>query len=381
MRAFVYSMLTIILLGTAVPCSAEDFEAQMGFRYRAWSSNADESGYQIHLPVHLRGAFERLSWGVVAGYASTSGELAPTVAEPGGVDASISGILDTQVNLAYLLPNLAGFDWLIGMDVNVPTGRTNRNPQDLKMMIDSDLVWIVSPGQGLNFNPFINLGRRWHAWTFGLGMGYAFQGEYDYSTDHPDYDPGDLFTTALEIRRDWESGWQARLFGQYATFGADTLGGQDLLQRGDVLLAGAGLRLRRETYGLFLTLQAITREKSKYRHGADPGISTESRNSYGNEWMADLGGHYRLGQATTAGATVSYLHVEANDYDRLSDYHIGQRNKAALALDVRHELNKRLRLKAGIEGFIMEDDPNWRHPAEDRTYRGWSLTLSAATRF
>ena len=371
MRASLCSILTIVFLCTAVPCSAVDIETQMGFRYRAWSSDDDESGYQIYLPVYLRGARDQLSWGIVAGYAYTSGDLE-------GEDRSISGILDTQLNVAYTLKQIGGFDWLIGMDVNVPTGKTNRDFRDLRIMLDPDLVWIVSPGQGLNFNPFINLARRWNAWTFGLGAGYAFQGKYDYSTDYPDYDPGDILNVAAEILYAWQSGWQARFFGQYATFGKDELRGEDLLQRGDTVLVGAGLQYKQPAYALALTLQSINRSKTEYSQSAQTAIGADARNSYGNEWLADLGGRYKFSPATTAGATVSFLHIESNDDDQL---YIGQRTKAALLLDIHHQLYERVQVQAGLEGFIIEDDPSWRHPLEDRSYRGWSISLSASTRF
>jgi hypothetical protein len=373
MKAFITSMLTIALLCTAVPCSAVDFEAQTGFRFRSWSSDADEDGYQVYLPVYLRGALDRFSWGIVAGYAYTSGDF--TWQE----ESSIGGILDTQLNLEYSLPQLAGIDWLVGMDVNVPTGRTGQDPRDVNIMLDSDLVWIVSPGQGLNFNPFINAARQWNAWTFGLGIGYAFQGEYDYSSEHPDYDPGDILNLAAEVRHDWTGGWQARIFGQYATFGTDELGGEDVLERGDIMIVGAGLRYRQERYALYLTVQSIFREKNKYLQLT--GIGTEPHNSNGDEWQADLGGQYKIGDATTALAALSFLYIDANDYERDSYLRVGRRTKGSLALSLRHALNESLDLQGGIEGFLMEDDPNWRHPDEDRSYRGWSVSLSATTRF
>jgi hypothetical protein len=325
--------------------------------------------------VYLRGTLDRFSVEMVAGYAATGAEL------EGNGDRSISGFLDTQLNLTYTLPQTLGVDWLFGVDTNLPTGQTGEDPRDLRVMLDPDLVSIVSPGKGLDFNPFVNLARRWQAWTFGLGSGYAFQGEYDYSSVDLDYDPGDILNFAAEILYDWQSGWQTRLFGQYATFGTDTMGGEDLLQRGDTLLMGAGVRFKRDTYALGLTAQAISREKSEYRLASGTGIGTEAHNSYGDEWMVDLDGQYHLSAATIASAVLSYVYVDANEYDEGSIYHVGQRTKTALALGLGHALNDWLHLQAGIEGFFMNDDPNWMHPGEDRSYKGWSVSLAATTRF
>jgi hypothetical protein len=375
MRALGYLMLTVALLWTAVPCSAADFEAQAGLDYRAWTSDAHESGAQFYLPVHLRSTIRQLSCDIVAGYASTTGDLA------GDGDHSISGPLDTQLNLAYELPHAAGFDWLLGLDVNLPTGKTDEDPRDLKIMLDPDLVSVVSPGQGLNFNPFVNLARRWNAWTFGIGAGYAFQGKYDYSTDHRDYDPGDIFNAAAEAAYDWGNGWQTRLFGQYATFGTDTESGKDLLKRGDILLMGAGVQFQHDPYTLGLTLQAISRAKSEFRQSASTAISTEDHDSNGDEWLAKLNGQYSLSAATTVSAAVSYMDVEANEYDKSSAFFVGRRTKTDLALDLNHELSDRLSLQCGLEGFVMEDDPNWLHPNEDRTYHGWVISLTVNNRF
>lgn len=376
MRALFALLLTVTLLWTAAPSFAADIKARTDFRYQGWTSDADESGFQYYQPVYLRGAFDRLSVEIVAGYASTGGTLT------GNGDRSISGLLDTQLSIAYTLPQTLGVDWLFGVDTNLPTGQTGEDPRDLKVMLDPDLVSIVSPGKGLNFNPFINLARRWQAWTVGVGAGYAFQGKYDYSATDRDYDPGAILNLATEILYDWQGGWQTRLFGQYATFGTDTMGGQDLLKRGDTLLAGAGVRfIKRDAYALGLTLQAIARDKSEYRLASGVGIGTEAQNSSGNEWLADLDGQYHLSDATTASAKLSYVSVAANDYAPDSIYYVGKRTKTALGLGLGHTLSDRWDLQAGVEGFLMDDDPNWLHPSEARTYHGWSISLAAITRF
>jgi hypothetical protein len=374
-RALCCLLLASALLGSTATGHAADLQAHTDFRYQGWTSDADESGSQFYVPLYLRGALGQTSWEVVAGYTSTSGTL------EGNGSRSISGLLDTQLNLAYALPQILGLDWLVGVDTNLPTGQTSQDPKDLKIMIDPDLVTIVSPGKGLDVNPFINVARRYNAWTFGLGMGYAFQGEYDYSSQDPDYNPGDILNVAAEALHQWQSGWQGRLFGQYATFGTDTMGGQDLLKNGDSLLLGAGVRFERDLYGLGLTVKRIARDKSEYRLGTGPGIGTEAQNSYGDEWLASIDGLYRLNAAFTATAALSYVYVAANDYPEGSIYHVGQRAKTALDLGLGHALNEWLQLQAGIGGFLMNDDPNWMHPNEARSYHGWSITLSATTRF
>ncbi len=374
-RAFCCWLLTLAVLCPTDPCRAADVEAETAFRYQAWTSDADEDGYQAYVPVYLRGALSKFRWEVVAGYADTGADQA------GNGEHSISGFLDTQLNLSYLLPQTLGLDWLLGVDTNLPTGKTGEDPRDLRVMLDPDLVSIVTPGRGLDVNPFVNVARRWQGWTFGAGAGYAFQGEYDYSSVDRDYDPGDILNFAAEMLYDWQSGWQARLFGQYAMFDTDTLAGADLLERGDTLLLGAGLGYKQETYGLGLTVRSITREKSDYRLTSGAGIGTEPHNGYGDEWLADLDAQYHISAATTASAVLSYMYVQENDYAPSSIYYVGQRTKAGLSLGLGHELNDWLHLQGAVAGFLMDDDPNWMHPGSERSYEGWSVSLAATTRF
>ncbi|MDA8139725.1 MAG: hypothetical protein M0036_13835 [Desulfobacteraceae bacterium] len=375
MRSLFFLLLTAVLLCTVVPAMAAEIEARTDFRYQGWTSDADENGSQFYWPIYVSDKLNQWRLELVAGYASTSGKM------EGSGEHSISGLLDTKLDVAYAMPHTLGVDWLIGVDTNLPTGQTGKEPADLKVMLDPDLVHIVSPGEGWNVNPFVNLARSWQQWTLGFGAGYAFQGKYDYSSVEKDYDPGDIMNLAAEAVYKPASGWQTRLFGQYAIYGTDTLAGQDLLKRGNSLLVGAGVRYEQSAYGLGLTLKAISRDKNQYQQTSGIGVVTEANNSYGNEWMADLDGQYHLSKATTASAVLSYVNVEANGYETSSIYYVGQRTKTSLGLGLEHALTKQLNLKAGLEGFLMDDGSNYLHPGENRRYQGWAVSVAAITRF
>jgi hypothetical protein len=336
MKKTLYAWLTAFLL---VPFSvnAAEFHATTGFSYQSWSSDEDESGSQLLIPISMDGLQERFSWHVNAGYASTKGDLA------NGSEGSVNGFLDSQVGAAYTLENAGGADWLAGIDFNLPTGKTGLNENDLRAMIDPDLVSVISPGQGFNVNPYLSVARTWDPWTVGLGVGYAFQGKYDYSDQSENYDPGDIFNAALEIKYAVSSVWNLQLRGQYATFTADKLDGDDLLQKGDILLIGA-------------TVQ-------------------------GEEWVSQIQGQYTLSPKTKFIAGLSYLYLAANDYESSSAYYMGRREKVTLSLGAVQELSKTLNLECNLAGFNMKDDPNWLHPDEDRTYQGWSVTAAVTKSF
>ena len=377
MRALIALMLAVTISGMAIPsmAAAADFQARTDLRYQVWSSDAGESGSQFYWPLVMQGTLDRWRIELKAGYATTSGKL-----ENLG-EQSIGGILDTKLNGSYTLPKILGVDGLIGMDVNLPTGQTAQDPRDLRIMADADLVTVTSPGEGWNFNPFVNAARRWCAWTFGAGIGYAFQGEYDYSATDRNYDPGDILNLATGIDYNWGGGWLTRLFGQYATFGTDTLAGQDLQKNGNTLLVGISGRYEQEGYGVGLTLKMITRDKSEYGSSAGSGIDVEPHNSYGNEWLIELDGQYHLSAGTTVSAYLTYLSLEANDYPADAIFYADKRTKTALGLIVKHRLSGWLELKGTLEGFYMDDGRNWFHPDAERQYTGWAVSVSAVTRF
>lgn len=357
-----------------MPAFAADISVQTGLSYQSWTSDEDESGSQLYVPVRFNSEHERLSWNLTAGYASTSGELA------GASDRSISGMLDTQAGVTYLLPDWGGIDWLVGLDLNLPTGQTGKDERDVRIMIDPDLVNIVSPGQGFNINPTLSLARRWERWSVGLGLGYAFQGQYDYSDQTREYDPGDIFSAAAQVGCDFAQVWKWSLQAQYLTIGMDQAEGQDLLQKGDTWLAGTALRRSDKTWDLGLSVRGLFRGKAKIRD-AGGALATEARNSQGDEWAATLNGRYQWRPGTGFTAELSYLYLTENGYESSSTFYMGERRKISLALGWLQQLGETLDLRCTLGGFSMDDDPNWLHPDGNRLYQGWSLAAYLAKRF
>ena len=353
---------------------AADITVQTGISYQSWTSDEDESGSQLYIPIQFNSDHERLSWNLAAGYAATSGELA------GASDRSISGMLDTQAGVTYLVPDLGGIDWLVGLDLNLPTGQTGKDERDVRLMIDPDLVDIVSPGQGFNANPTLSLARRWDQWTVGLGLGYAYQGKYDYSEQTRDYDPGDIFSAAAQVDYDFAQAWKWSLQAQYLTMGMDQAEDEDLLQKGDTWTAGTTLRRSDRTWELGLSVQGIFRGKAKVKN-ASGALATEARNSQGDEWLATLDGRYQWRPRTGFTAELAYLYLAENGYEIGSAYYMGERRKISLDLGWLQQLGDTLDLRCTLGGFSMDDDTNWLHPDGNRLYQGWSLAAYLAKRF
>ncbi|MCJ8501846.1 transporter [Desulfatitalea alkaliphila] len=375
MKAIPFAIVALILTLGTLPAAAQKIDGRTGFTYQAWTSDADESASQWHLPIHLDLRANRFSMHLTAGYAYTSGDLS------GDTSRSIEGFLDTQVGGAFLLPGWIGWDWMAGVDLNLPTGRTGLDERDLRMMLDPDLVNIISPGQGFNINPYLGAARSWQRWLVGIGAGYAFQGKYDYSNLTRDYDPGDLFNVAARVTYSFSDFWQLSFQGQYATTSKDKINGIDMMKKGDTWLMRAALARTAARWDITLSTQTILRGKARFVEAGGNGLSTEARNSQGQEWTIDLLGGYRPYPGTGINAGFQFLYLRPNDYETTSPLYMGRRQKYTLAVGLIQQLTDSLELDFGLKGFLMDDDPNWLHLNESREYHGWSVSAAIVHRF
>ncbi len=374
MKKSLFAWITAGLLLCPMTAVAADISLQTGFSYQSWSSDEDETGHQLYIPIQIQSDYKRLAWEVKTGYAATNGDLA------NDSEQSISGLLDTQAGAAYLLPAWGGMDWLVGLDLNLPTGRTGRDERKVRVMIDPDLVPIVSPGQGFNVNPTLSAARQWDRWTMGVGVGYAFQGEYDYSEQTRKYDPGDIFSIAAQADYAFAQEWALSLQAQYLTTGTDRVQGEDLLQKGDTWLLGTALKRIEDRWNLELAVQGLFRGKAKV---LDTGgsLATESRDSQGDEWIVDLRGGYQWRPRTGFNAGLQYLYLTENGYESTSAYYMGSRRKISLSLGWLQQLSDTFDLQCALGGFVMDDEPSWLHPDGDRLYKGWSVTAAVTRNF
>ncbi len=374
MKTILFACIATVLLLSPLPATASEYSAKTGLTYQSWSSNKDESGSQIYIPVQLDAVQDRFSWYVKAGYASTDGDLG------GQSNQSLSGLLDSQAGVTYALPSWAGLDWLVGLDLNLPSGQTGQDERRVRMMIDPDLVSVTSAGQGLNINPTLSMARQWGPWMAGLGLGYAFQGEYDYSDQTQSYDPGDMLNVAGQVSYDFSDAWGLNLQAQYVAIGMDRVDGNDLLDKGDIWLLGAALKRSGQTWQVSLSVQDIIRGKARVKD-ASGSLVTEPRDSQGPELIVDLSASYQFRPRTSVSAGLLYLHVAENGYDSTSSFYMGSRQKVALSMGVQQQLNDAFEVQFALSGFTMDDDPNWLHPDEDRRYQGWSLTAAVVKQF
>ncbi len=367
----------VVVLGVAAfPNAGSSLEvsAQSGFHVDYWSGNLDESGHQVHVPIRFDFQQENFYASILSGYAATSFQ------SDDGDDASLSRPLDTKVGLSYAFLGLLPVDFLVGLDFNLPTGKTDLRRSDLPVIMDPDLVSITGFGEGFNVNPTLSVARVFGKTSVGIAAGYTWRGEYDFSRELQDYDPGDVFNLRAELRHDFGSGWQWALFGEFATFGEDTVSDDDFFEAGDTYHFGTTVQHVRTNWDLGFTLRAVFREENDFRdrRGA---LRTEDENSFGNEYVAALSFGYVTAERTRLRTTAAFLLIEENDYDGSSPAYADQREKYSLGLSAERDLNPNLTASLHAVGFVLHERERFSHPEDHLTAPGFSLGLSLTSRF
>jgi hypothetical protein len=305
-------------------------------------------------------------------------------------------------------------DLLIGLDFNLPTGKSNLKLRDRGLLMDPDLVSITKFGEGFNVNPTLNIAKEWGKLAAGVGLGYVWRGEYNFTTQfleindefggrivkyyERDYDPGEIFNLNAELRYDLLSNLQGRLFGQYVWYGRDKLKKKDFYQEGDLWLIGMRFQYNQKKWDMGFALRSLFRNKSRvkqdlgdvwsypesewYVRGLNQPICTEARNSHGDEWIADLSVRYFLDEKTTVKSFLQALYVTKNDYPSTSTRFVGRREKGSLGFGVSRILLPYLDGELFVKGFLMHDEERFLPEfLSERNYRGYSAGFYLTGRF
>ncbi len=404
---FLASLLTFFL--QAEISSAIEFKAQTGFHLDWWKDDAHRQGHQFNIPISVEGRYKDFSLRVLT--AETNTKLDPRKSP----DRSLTHLLDTKVNLSYEIFEKLPVDLLIGLDFNLPTGKSNLKLKDRILIMDSDLVSVNKFGEGFNVNPTLSIAKEWGKLTAGIGLGYVWRGEYNFTTQFSeindtwgglgiikyyarDYDPGEIFNLNAELRYDLSSGLQGRLFGQYIWYGKDKLKKEDFYQEGDLWLIGMGFQYHQKKWDMGVTLRSLFRNKSRikqdlgnvssyppsewYIRALNQPIRTEARNSHGDEWIGDLSIRYFLDEKTTVKSFLQALYVAKNDYPSTSSRFIGRREKGSLGVGISRQLLPFLEGELFGKGFLMHDEERYLPEfMNERNYRGYSAGFYLTGKF
>ncbi len=366
-------IIFVLVLFGALPAWSYEFAAESGLVFDAWRNSDNTDGNQYHIPLKFEVTNKNFSTTLLTGYCKT------TIAPDMGERQSLDGILDSKLNFSYQLPRNFPIDVLLGMGFNLPTGKTGLSTKDLMLTMNSDLVSITGFGEGFNANPTLTVAGEWGDLVWGLGGGYIWRGEYDYSESLSDYDPGDIFSLTSELQYYINPAMITRLFAEYCNYGRDEVDGEDILEEGDFFLIGTGIKAGAGKWTLDLDIKTILRARSRFISSS--GLAEEDRNSHGDEWVSACRVSYRLSDRILLKPSVSYLFIDENDYAVGSGYHVGSRNKFNAGFGVEYNVGKCYRVLLDLTGFHIRDDKSWSHPDNDLTYDGFSMGLTLNSRF
>jgi hypothetical protein len=349
--------------------------AGTGVGYYWWEATNGTKGQQFLIPVEVKAQVRGSTVRVLTGYLYSyfDGE--------GTSSHSLDDLLDTKLNLSQQLKGPWGLDWLLGLDFNLPTGRTKLNKQDLTLIMDPDLVPITTLGEGFDANPMLMIARAWQQVTVALGAGYVFRGEYDYASDLEDYDPGDMVRVAAEAYWAPWPAWTFHLRGGYTWYGEDEVDDRDFYQAGELWSASAGVRYQRPHWSLLGELRQYWRDKDQFREPGTLRLTNEERNGYGDETQLRTVFSYDVAEATTVLLDAALLYVEQNDYSSTDRLFRGERSKLSAGIGLNQRLGAHWDLRAHVSGFTMHDEETPEHPDNERTYRGVWLDLAIQARF
>ena len=373
MRRIVLFLLVIVMAAGVQKASAVDVRLMTGFDFNRWYSDHDSRGMQTSIPVIIYAEQSNFSTKILTSFAHTQSDMF------GKGSNSLGCVIDTKLNLSYSIIDQFFADCLLGFDVNLPTGRTELDAKELELAMDPDLVAITQFGEGLNFNPTFTLAKVWNNWAAGVGVGYLWRGEYDYSEMIHNYDPGEILSLTGEIVYSLSSRWQCRLFGEFAFYDNDEVDNEKYYEEGNFVLTGFGVNYSQDDWDIALTVQGIFRGKSAFQEEGE-GIKTEDRSSYGDEWNADFVWRYNFSKETVLRTQVYYLIVAENDYGTDSSFYIGEKEKISVAVALLSQLTPNLRGEFSLSGYTMDVDRNW-YFSEDRTFNGFIIGASVTQSF
>ncbi len=373
MRSHVLFFSILVLAAFAGSSMAADISIRSGINYNWWDSDADDRGSQTYVPITIDAGYQDLSMTVLTAFAHTDGR------PPDASKQSLSSVVDTKVNLSYALLQKLPVDILFGIDLNLPTGKTKLDFSELQLLRNPDLVTITRYGEGFNVNPTITVAKQEERWAIGFGAGYLWRGEYDFSEDLTEYDPGDIFNLTAEAVFVFSERWQGRLFGEFAMYGTDEMGVQDYYREGDYLLGGIGADYIQTQWEASVSVKGIFRGKSEFQE-TNLALADEDQNSYGDEYHVDLSWLYRLDPQTAINSNLRYLYFTENDYDSASPLYFGSKQKISLGVALQHQFASQLTGKIGLDGYLLDEERNWYHE-DDREYHGFIVDVSVTKAF
>jgi len=357
----------LLVAGGTAPA---EVSVRSGARLDLWEDTRDFSGSQAVVPLRVEWSKGPAAVSLLAGFARTEVNL------PGAGDRSLADLLDTKLNLSWFVEGKLPVDLLLGLDINLPTGRTDLPAANLVLIQDAEIAAVTSFGEGVNVNPTLSAVREWGAWAAGLGAGYAVRRPYDVSSEAglADFDPGDVLSLNALVTRSFARGYTGRLFGRFCRFGKDRLGGADYFREGDYRMIGLGVFRSGAAWEADTSLRATFRGRTEIRSGG--ALVEEPNRSRGDEWTLEAQVRHRPKDNVALSASLRGLLVAKNGYPHDSPRFNGERRKISLSLGCDRTYPRGLTAGVSLSGFVLsEETQSLPVPRAERTTRGAALSF------
>jgi hypothetical protein len=369
MKRTVAMILSVLPLLWCTGAHAAGLSVESGVQHEYWEDTRDSSGSQTLLPLRIEWSTENATIGLLTGGVHAAVDI------PGDGDRSLTHTLDTKLNFSYVVQGKLPVDLLIGMDLNLPTGKTNLSSSELGLIQDPEIATITTFGEGVNLNPTLSFAKEWGPWSAGAGVGYNVRRTYDVSTEAglTDYDPGDILSLNAQVQREFSRGYVGRIFGKFSRFGKDRLRGADIFREGDYRMAGVGISRAGAAWEADVNLRGSFRGKTENLSGG--ALVTEPERSRGDEWSAEASVRHALRKDVSLSGSVRGLIVSKNGYSEASR-HNGSKEKIALSVGCDRRFASGMAAGVSLKGFLMTEEaqavPQTR---EERTSRGIALAF------
>jgi len=363
-------LLSLLPLLWPIGAHASGLSVDSGLQQEFWQDTRDSSGSQTLVPLRIEWSREDASIGLL------TGAVRATLDAPGSADRSLTHTLDTKLNLSYVVLGKLPVDLLVGMDFNLPTGKTDLPIADLALILDPEIASITTFGEGVNLNPTLSLAKEWGPWSAGMGIGYNVRRTYDVSTEAglTDYDPGDILSLNALAQRECSRGYVGRVFGKFSRFGKDRLRGADLFREGEYRMVGVGVSRAGSAWEADVNLRGTFRGKAEILSGGS--LVKEPERSRGDEWSAEASVRHALRKDVSLSGSVRGLIVAKNGYPGGTSRHNGSKEKIALAVGFDRSFASGMAVGVSLKGFVMSEEaqsvPRFR---EERTSRGIALAF------
>ena len=370
MKRTVAMILPVLPLLWCAGAHASGLSVESGVQQEYWEDTRDSSGSQALLPLRIEWSRGDATIGLLTGAVRASVDI------PGAGDRSLTHTLDTKLDLSYVVQGKLPVDLLIGMDVNLPTGKTDLSSADLALILDPEIATVTTFGEGVNLNPTLSIAKEWGPWSAGAGVGYDVRRAYDVSAEAglTDYDPGDVLSLNALLQRECSRGYVGRVFGKFSRFGKDRLRGADLFREGDYRMAGVGISRTGAAWEADVDIRGTFRGKAEILSGGS--LVTEPERSRGEEWSAEASARHALREDVSLSGSVRGLIVAKNGYSGGASRHNGSKEKIAISVGCDRRFASGMAAGVSLKGFLMTEGgqavPQF---VEARTSRGIALAF------